>query len=123
MQGKNSESYAPLGTLEINNSEKGKAVNYHRELDLSNAISKVSYEMAGIKYTREYFVSAPDKVMIIKLTADQKGALNFDINLKSLLQSNKQQQSKQLRTILKRNSTAKLSQMISVRNRKESAWF
>lgn len=88
VQGKNSESYAPLGTLEINNSEKGKAVNYHRELDLSNAISKVSYEMAGIKYTREYFVSAPDKVMIIKLTTDQKGALNFDINLKSLLQSN-----------------------------------
>ncbi|KAF2514573.1 glycoside hydrolase family 95 protein [Flavobacterium foetidum] len=88
VQGKNSEKYAPLGTLEINNSEKGKAVNYHRELDLSNAISKVSYEMAGIKYTREYFVSAPDKVMIIKLTADQKGALNFDINLKSLLKSN-----------------------------------
>jgi alpha-L-fucosidase 2 len=88
VEGKNSESYSPLGTLEINNSEKGKAVNYHRELDLSNAISKVSYEMAGIKYTREYFVSAPDKVMIIKLTADQKGALNFDINLKSLLKSN-----------------------------------
>jgi len=88
VQGKNSESYAPLGTLEINNSEKGNAVNYHRELDLSNAISKVSYEMAGIKYTREYFVSAPDQIMIIKLTADQKGALNFDVNLKSLLKSN-----------------------------------
>ncbi|WP_291147424.1 glycoside hydrolase family 95 protein [Flavobacterium sp. UBA7680] len=88
LQGKNSESYAPLGTLEINNSEKGKAVNYHRELDISNAVSKVSYEMAGIKYTREYFVSAPDQIMVIKLTADQKGALNFDINLKSLLQSN-----------------------------------
>lgn len=87
IQGKNSESFAPLGTLEINNSEKGKAVNYHRELDISNAISKVSYEMAGIKYTREYFVSAPDQVMVIKLTSDQKGALNFDINLKSLLKS------------------------------------
>ncbi|QOG03358.1 glycoside hydrolase N-terminal domain-containing protein [Flavobacterium sp. MDT1-60] len=88
VQGKNSESFAPLGTLEINNSEKGKAVNYHRELDISNAISKVSYEMAGIKYTREYFVSAPDQIMVIKLTSDQKGALNFDINLKSLLKSN-----------------------------------
>jgi alpha-L-fucosidase 2 len=88
VQGKNSESFAPLGTLEINNSEKGKAVNYHRELDISNAISKVSYEMAGIKYTREYFVSAPDQIMVIKLTTDQKGALNFDINLKSLLKSN-----------------------------------
>jgi alpha-L-fucosidase 2 len=88
IQGKNSESFAPLGTLEINNSEKGKAVNYHRELDISTAVSKVSYEMAGIKYTREYFVSAPDQIMIIKLTSDQKGALNFDINLKSLLKSN-----------------------------------
>ncbi|TPG33406.1 glycosyl hydrolase family 95 catalytic domain-containing protein [Flavobacterium pectinovorum] len=88
IEGKNSESFAPLGTLEINNSEKGKAINYHRELDISNAISKVSYEMAGIKYTREYFVSAPDQIMVIKLTSDHKGALNFDINLKSLLKSN-----------------------------------
>jgi len=88
IQGKNSESYAPLGTLEINNSEKGKAVNYRRELDISNAISKVSYEIAGIKYTREYFVSAPDQIMIIKLKSDHKGALNFDISSKSLLKSN-----------------------------------
>lgn len=88
VQGKNSESFAPLGTLEINNVEKGKAVNYHRELDISKAVSKVSYEMAGIKYTREYFVSAPDQIMVIKLKSDQKGTLNFDINLKSLLKSN-----------------------------------
>lgn len=87
VQGKNSESYAPLGTLEINNSEKGKATNYYRELDLANATSKVTYEMDGVKYTREYFVSAPDQVMIIKLTSSEKGALNFDISLKSLLKS------------------------------------
>ncbi len=88
VQGKNSESYAPLGTLEINNSEKGKAVNYRRELDISNAISKVSYELNGIKFTREYFVSATDQIMVIKLTSSIKGGLNFDINLKSLLKSN-----------------------------------
>ncbi|MBZ4035565.1 glycoside hydrolase family 95 protein [Flavobacterium sp. 17A] len=87
VQGKNSESYAPLGTLEINNSEKGKATNYYRELDLANATSKVTYEMDGVKYTREYFVSAPDQVMVVKLTSSEKGALNFDISLKSLLKS------------------------------------
>ncbi|WP_343615240.1 glycoside hydrolase family 95 protein [Flavobacterium sp.] len=87
VQGKNSESYAPLGTLEINNSEKGKATNYYRELDLANATSKVTYEMDGVKYTREYFVSAPDQIMVIKLTSSEKGALNFDISLKSLLKS------------------------------------
>jgi alpha-L-fucosidase 2 len=87
IEGKNSESYAPLGTLEINNSDKGKAVNYHRELDISNAVSKVSYEMNGIKFTREYFVSAPDQIMVIKLTSSEKGGLNFDIDLRSLLKS------------------------------------
>lgn len=86
IQGKNSESYAPLGTMEINNFHTGKTSNYTRELDISNAISKVSYEIDGVKFTREYFVSAPDQIMIIKLTSSQKGTLNFDVNSNSLLQ-------------------------------------
>ncbi|HQZ24906.1 MAG TPA: glycoside hydrolase family 95 protein [Flavobacterium sp.] len=86
IQGKNSESYSPLGTMEINNHHTGKATNYYRELDISKAISKVSYEIDGVKFTREYFVSAPDKIMIIRLTSSKKGALNFDINSNSLLQ-------------------------------------
>jgi alpha-L-fucosidase 2 len=86
IQGKNSESYAPLGTMEINNHHSGKVENYHRELNLSNAVSKVSYEIDGVKFTREYFVSAPDQIMVIKLTSSQKGALSFDINSSSLLQ-------------------------------------
>lgn len=85
LQGKNSESYAPLGTLKINIHHTGKAINYYRELDISKAISKVSYEMDGIKFTREYFVSAPDQIMVIRLTSSKKGALNFDLNSNSLL--------------------------------------
>lgn len=49
IQGKNSESYAPLGTMEINNFHEGKVSNYYRELDISNATSKVSYEIDGVK--------------------------------------------------------------------------
>ncbi|WP_281238213.1 MULTISPECIES: glycoside hydrolase family 95 protein [Flavobacterium] len=86
IQGKNSESYAPLGTMEINNHHSGKVENYHRELDISKAISKVSYEVDGVKFTREYFVSAPDQIMAIKLTSSQKGTLSFDVNSSSLLQ-------------------------------------
>jgi alpha-L-fucosidase 2 len=85
IQGKNSESFAPLGTLNIDNHHTGKATNYYRELDISKAISKVSYEIDGVKFAREYFVSAPDKIMVIRLTSSQKGALNFDINSNSLL--------------------------------------
>lgn len=86
IQGKNSESFAPLGTMEINNHHTGKVSNYYRELDISKAISKVSYEIDGVKFTREYFVSAPDKILIIRLTSSKKGALSFDINSNSLLQ-------------------------------------
>lgn len=85
IQGKNSESYAPLGTMEINSTDKGKTSNYYRELDVSNAISKVSYEIDGVKFTREYFVSAPDQIMVIKLTSSKKGALSYDVNSSSLL--------------------------------------
>ena len=56
LQGKNSESYAPLGTLVITHHNKGNVTNYYRELDISKAISKVSYEVDGVKFTREYFV-------------------------------------------------------------------
>ena len=85
IQGKNSESYSPLGTMEINNHHTRKVTNYYRELDISKAISKVSYEIDGVKFTREYFVSAPDKIMVIRLTSSKKGTLNFDINSNSLL--------------------------------------
>jgi len=85
IQGKFSESYAPLGTLFIDFKQSENPQNYYRELNISNAISKVSYEVNGIKFTREYFISYPDQVMVIKLTSSRKGALNFDIIFTSLL--------------------------------------
>lgn len=88
LQGKNSEKYTPLGTLEITSPNTGTVSKYYRELDLATAISKVSYEINGVHYTREYFVSAPDQIMIVKLKSSKKGALSFDLNASSLLTSN-----------------------------------
>ncbi|MFN3488740.1 MAG: glycosyl hydrolase family 95 catalytic domain-containing protein [Emticicia sp.] len=86
LQGKFSESFAPLGTMFINHSPPTSEVsNYYRELDISKAISKVTYEINGVKYTREYFVSHPDQIMAVKLTSSQKGGLTFDIKFNSLL--------------------------------------
>ncbi len=85
VQGKYSESYAPLGTMFLDVKTNGKPRNYYRGLNISDAVSKVSYEVDGVKYTREYFVSYPDQVMVIKLTSSKKGALNFDIRFESLL--------------------------------------
>lgn len=85
LQGKFSESYAPLGTLTIDFNHQSEGQNYYRELNISEAVSKTSYEVNGVTFKREYFISHPDKVMLIKLTSSKKGALNFDLKLKSLL--------------------------------------
>jgi alpha-L-fucosidase 2 len=85
IQGKFSESFAPLGTLLINFRHQAEAQKYYRVLDISDAISKVTYDMDGVTYSREYFISHPAQVMIIKLNSNKKGALSFDISYTSLL--------------------------------------
>ena len=85
LQGKFSESYAPLGTLFIELAHGPAAQNYYRQLSLTDAISSLHYEVDGVTYTREYFVSQPDQVMVIRLTSSKKGALSFSVRLNSLL--------------------------------------
>jgi alpha-L-fucosidase 2 len=87
VQGKFSESYAPLGTLTINWQHKGKFQNYRRQLDLQTAIASTAYEVNSVKFSREYLVSHPDKVFAIQLKSSQKGGLNFDIKFNSLLRN------------------------------------
>ena len=56
-----------------------KPANYQRELDLNRAVSSVSYEQGGVEYTRDYFTSYPDKVMVVRLGASKPGALSFTL--------------------------------------------
>jgi alpha-L-fucosidase 2 len=53
--------------------------NYRRSLNLNEGIAKVSYEKDGVAYQREYFASYPDHVVVIRLTANKKGALSFTV--------------------------------------------
>ncbi|MBA4410154.1 MAG: glycoside hydrolase family 95 protein [Bacteroidota bacterium] len=87
LQGKFSESYAPLGTLFLEFENVGDPKNYRRELNISEAISKVSYEVNGIKFTREYFISYSDQIMVIKLKSSKKGTLNFQVKFESQLKN------------------------------------
>lgn len=84
IQGKFSESYAPLGTLYLD-FQPNQSANYYRELDLERAIATVNHEVNGNKIKREYFVSHPDKVFVIHLTSQQKKGLNFTVRFNSLL--------------------------------------
>lgn len=85
VQGHNSEYYQPLGRLNIKDNNSGKASNYYRQLSLDSSMVNLCYTRNGVKYTREYFASHPDKMIAIKLSASQKNALNCDISLTSLI--------------------------------------
>jgi len=86
LQGSFSQSFAPLGTMYLQfYQDKGEVKNYYRELDIEQAVSTVRYEVNGVKFQREYFISAPDSVLVIRLWSSKKGALNFDLGFKSLL--------------------------------------
>lgn len=77
IQGLFTEAYQPLGDLVINQSLTGPATNYYRDLDINTAVATTRFTVAGVNYSREIFVSAPDQVIVIRLTASQKGSLNF----------------------------------------------
>jgi alpha-L-fucosidase 2 len=85
VQGSFSQSYMPLGTLYLKFEPSGLPVNYHRELNIENAVTQIQYEVNGIKYTREYFISYPDKIMAIRIRSSKKGALSFSLGFNSLL--------------------------------------
>lgn len=59
------------------------AEDYARDLDLTTGISTVSFKAGGIKYTREFFISNPDNVLVAKLTAENGGKLNMDVRFTS----------------------------------------
>jgi alpha-L-fucosidase 2 len=79
MQGPYNESYQPLGDLRLAFSGTGQTipVNYERTLDLDRAVATVRYSEGGATFTREVFSSFPDQVIVMRLTCDKPGRINF----------------------------------------------
>ena len=61
------------------NHTNSAVTDYVRYLDMKTAISGVEYNYSGVKYTREYFTSYPDKALVIRLDSDTSGALSFTL--------------------------------------------
>lgn len=85
IQGPYTQSYAPLGTMFIHYKNQDSVSNYYRELDVSKAVSQVSYQANGAKFEREYLVSYPDQIMAIRLKSDRAETINCSITFESLL--------------------------------------
>lgn len=70
-------SYQSFGDLEIAHTDGAGVESYRRELDLATGISKTVFTSNGTTITREVFTSAPDDILVIKMSADKPGRLNF----------------------------------------------
>lgn len=69
--------FQTLGDLWLDFGKTSAYSNYIRELDLNQGIARVSYDQDGVNFKREIFVSYPDRAIVIHLSANKKGALNF----------------------------------------------
>jgi alpha-L-fucosidase 2 len=73
--------YQNFGDLFLSFPGLTAVAEYRRELDLEDGISRVTFKVDTTQYTREYFVSYPDKVMVIQLAASVPGKLSVDVSL------------------------------------------
>jgi alpha-L-fucosidase 2 len=89
MQGLYSQSYLPMGDIMIRQDFKGKKPSaYYRDLDIRDAVAHTRFTVNGVSYKRDIFTSAPDNIMVVRLSASKKAALTMNITAKSLLKYN-----------------------------------
>lgn len=74
-------AYQPFGDLYIDFPDHTTITDYRRELNLANAVHRCTYSANGIKYLREIFSSHPDKIMVVRITADKPASITCRIRL------------------------------------------
>ena len=74
---RNGMPYQTIGSLKLHFDGHKNYTDYYRDLDLKRAVATTRYKVNGITYTREIFTSFVDNVVIIKISSDKRGSLNF----------------------------------------------
>ncbi len=69
--------YQTVGSLHLDFDGMDNYTDYVRSLDLAEAVAVTQFTSSGIEFTRETFTSLTDDLILIRLTASQRGALNF----------------------------------------------
>ncbi|MBQ7098472.1 MAG: glycoside hydrolase N-terminal domain-containing protein, partial [Oscillospiraceae bacterium] len=77
-------AYQPWGDIWFDYSGISTSVtNYQRDLDLTTGIASVSFTENGTEYTREYFISHDDNVLVARLEANGSAKLNLNVRFTS----------------------------------------
>jgi alpha-L-fucosidase 2 len=75
--------YEPVGDLILTFPDTPSVENYRRDLNLDTAMATVEYIDRGTRFLRQVFASPADQVIVVRLTADQKGAISFTAELET----------------------------------------
>jgi alpha-L-fucosidase 2 len=78
---KETGAYQAFGDLFIDFSQSSDIQKYNRELDIQKAVHIINYFSNGIHFKREYFSSAKDQVIVMRISADRKGSCDGAIRL------------------------------------------
>lgn len=78
-------AFQNIGDLTLDFHNLGNVKSYYRELDIEKALTTTTFISNGTYFKREVFASIPDHVVVVKLSADKKNALNFTATLDSEL--------------------------------------
>lgn len=70
--------YTTAGELKIwTGLDSASITDYHRVLSLDDAVARVTFSSGGVNYSREYFISYPANVMVMRFRADRPGTQNL----------------------------------------------
>lgn len=75
--------YQCLGELLLRVDHGNKVSSYRRTLDLETAVATTTYEIDGVIYTREVFVSHPANLVVMKISASKPGKISFSASFTS----------------------------------------
>lgn len=87
VQGFYTNNYMPLGTLHVDylNRKVGEGKGYRRELDIANSKASAGYTVNGYPVETEYFASAPDSVIMVRISTQDPAGMDAVIWLDSQL--------------------------------------
>ena len=76
------QKYQSLANLHLFFENQEEVEDYRRWLNLETGISCVEYSVGNINYRREILSSAPDQVILVRLTANKPGNISFRAQLR-----------------------------------------
>ncbi len=101
IKGPHGMRFLPVGSVKLAFHRKDNTSSYRRQLNLGTALATTQYTLDGVTYRRTCFASQADNAIIVRIEANQKGALSFNVSFDSPLETSRNVNGHQLAAIVK----------------------